>query len=314
MLLKDNDPRFRGLSLKLAGFVIASLVSASAVVLWFAVRQGYFEAKTPIYFISDSGVDLKTGMAVKFSGFKIGEVKALTLDARGRVKVDVLIEDRHMRWVKADSIGRVGRDGPIGDSFIDMGLGSTELKPVARNTQLEFIPAKSFDDLVRQVQAKIVPVIDEAQALLLRINDPQGDFTQTLVNLHKVSVGLSDTRAKVDTALDNLNNLTAKEVPATLADTRNLLQNASTSLKEVETRLPGLLQTADRTLGNLESASGTTRKLIEQAGPDAISLLRDTRDLARKGNETVDAITESWPLNKLMTPPPGRPARGDSQE
>lgn len=314
MLLQDSDPRFRGLPLRLGAFVLVSLLTAGAVLFLVAKRQGYFEAKTPIYFISDTGTGLKSGMAVKFSGFKIGEVLALKLDGRGRVRIDTLIEDRYMKWVKADSIGRVGRDGPIGDTFIDMGLGTPTFPNVAADTQLEFVPAKSYDELVREVQAKVVPVIDEAQALLRRINDPQGDLNQTLANLHKVSVGLSDTRASLDTVLDNVNHLTAKEVPETFSSLRKSLDRADHTLKDVETRLPGLLQSAERSLVNVEAASGGARKVVEQAGPDAVSLIRDGRDLARKGNETVDAVTGSWPLNKIMTPPAPRPERSDSQD
>lgn len=314
MLLQDSDPRFRGLPLRLGAFVLVSLLSAGAVLFLVAKRQGYFESKTPIYFISDTGTGLKNGMAVKFSGFKIGEVLALTLDERGRVKIDTLIEDRYMKWVKADSVGRVGRDGPIGDTFIDMGLGTASLPSVSGDTQLEFVPAKSFDDLVREVQARVVPVVDEAQALLRRINDPQGDLNQTLANLHKVSVGISDTRARLDMVLDNVNHLAVKEVPATFDKLHKTLDRADRSLKEVETRLPGLLQATERTLVNVEAASSSARKVVEQAGPDAVGLIRDGRDLARKGNETVDAVTGSWPLNKVMTPPTARPQRSDSQD
>jgi len=314
MLLQDSDPRFRGLPLRLGAFVLVSLLSAGAVLFLVAKRQGYFESKTPIYFISDTGTGLKNGMAVKFSGFKIGEVLTLTLDERGRVKIDTLIEDRYMKWVKADSVGRVGRDGPIGDTFIDMGLGSASLPSVSGDTQLEFVPAKSFDDLVREVQARVVPVVDEAQALLRRINDPQGDLNQTLANLHKVSVGISDTRARLDMVLDNVNHLAVKEVPGTFDKLHKTLDRADRSLKEVETRLPGLLQATERTLANVEAASGGARRVVEQAGPDAVGLIRDGRDLARKGNETVDAVTGSWPLNKVMTPPAARPQRSDSQD
>lgn len=314
MLFKDHDPRFRGLRLKLAAFVLLSMGSLVAVLVFFAHRQGYFEDKTPIFFISDSGTDLRVGMSLKFSGFKIGEVKALTLDERGRVRVDTLVEDRYMRWIKTDSIGRVGRDGPIGDTFIDLGLGSATLPPAARNTQLEFIPAKSFDDLVREVQGKIVPVINEAQALLLRINDPQGDFTRTLVNMRQVTEGLGETRQRVDAALDNLNRLSSQDVPATLASTRQVLERADHALREVDTRLPGLLQSAERSLGHLEALGGSTRKLVDQASPEAVGLIRDSRDLVRKGNDTVDAVTGSWPLNQLLPSPATRPVRADSQE
>ncbi|GAB3266938.1 MlaD family protein [Chitinimonas naiadis] len=312
-LLRDNDPRFRALPWKLAFFAVTALLSAAFVVAFFAWRQGYFEAKTPLSFISDNGNDLKVGMAVKFSGFKIGEVKDLKLDDRGRVRIGVMVEDRHLKWVKADSVGRVAKDGLIGDGYIDVGLGSMQLPPVGRDAELEFVPAKSLDEILREVRDRAMPVINEVESMIKRVNDPQGDLHQTLSNLRTVSAGLNDTRARLDAVLDNVNRLTAKDVPATLATTREALQRAESSLKQVEERLPGLLDKTDRTLGNLEAATDSSRKLIEQISPDTAALVHEGRNLAQKGNQTVDAVTGAWPLNKLITPPISSPPRSDSQ-
>ncbi|QDQ25240.1 MCE family protein [Chitinimonas arctica] len=312
-LLRDNDPRFRALPWKLALFGLTALASAALVLLFFAWRQGYFEAKTPLSFISDNGNGLKVGMAVKFSGFKIGEVTDLRLDDRGRVRIALLIEDRHLKWVKADSVGRVAKDGLIGDGYIDVGVGSFSLPPVGRDAELEFVPAKSMDEIMREVRDRAMPVINEVEGMIKRVNDPQGDLHQTLANLRTFSAGLNDTRARLDEALVSIDKLAGKEVPATLAVTRQALQRADQSLQQIETRLPGLLEKTDRTLGHLEASGAATHKLIEQIGPDAVGLVQEGRELSRKGNETVDAVTGAWPLNKLITPAPVQAPRSDSQ-
>lgn len=313
MLLRDNDLRFRGLPWKLAFFGVSALLSALLVIGYFAWRQGYFEAKTPISFISDNGNDLKVGMAVKFSGFKIGDVRELKLDDRGRVRIGVMIEDRHLKWIKADSVGRVAKDGLIGDGYIDVGLGSMNLPPVGRDAELEFVPAKSLDEVLREVRDRAMPVINEVESMIRRVNDPQGDLHQTLANLRTVSAGLNDTRAKLDGVLDNVNRLTANDVPATLRSTRDALQRADATLRQVEERMPALLDKTDRTLGNLEAASSSTRKLIDQVSPDAAALVQEGRSLAQKGNQTVDAVTGAWPLNRLIPTPDKSAPRSDSQ-
>ncbi|GLR14298.1 mce related protein [Chitinimonas prasina] len=316
MLLRDNDPRFRALPWKLALFGLAALISSAAILLFLAIKQGYFEAKTPISFISDSGNDLKLGMAVKFSGFKIGEVTDLSLDANGpvsRVRISVLVEDRHLRLIKPDSVGRIAKDGLIGDGYIDVGIGSATAPPVERDAELEFVPAKSLDEIMREVRDRAMPVINEVETMIQRVNDPQGDLHQTLKNLRTFSAGLNETRNNLDQVLISVNQLTGKEVPATLATTRQALERADASLQQIEQRMPGLLDKADRTLGHLEAAGNATNQLVKQIGPDAVGLVHEGRELSRKGNETIDAVTGAWPLNKLITPPTSQPPRSDSQ-
>jgi phospholipid/cholesterol/gamma-HCH transport system substrate-binding protein len=312
LLPRDPDPRFAALRWKLAAFVLMAVGTVIGMLLLIAYRQGFFEDKTPLYFISDSGTDLRVGMAVKFSGFKIGEVDRLVLDERGRVEVHVQVEDRYLRWIKPDSIGRVGRDGPIGDSFVDVSVGDPMLAPVKPNTRLEFIPARSFNEIVAEIRERALPVFNEVETLIKRFSDPQGDLNQTLANLRRLSQDVHATRAQVDALLQQLNHVAARDVPATLDETRRTLEAARHSLEVVEVRLPTLLDKTDRTLSEAEHAVRAARQTIEQAGPDAADLVREGRDLAQKGNETVDAVTGAWPLNRLMPGSAIMPPRSDS--
>ena len=85
----DIDPRFQRLGLKLGLFVGAGVLLCLAFRLAMAVRQGYFSPKTPVYFQAASGTDLSPGMAVKLSGFKIGEVSVVDLNQLARVDVEM---------------------------------------------------------------------------------------------------------------------------------------------------------------------------------------------------------------------------------
>ncbi|WP_374357424.1 MlaD family protein [Chitinimonas sp.] len=312
-IVLETDARFRALPLKLAAFGLTALAGALAVILLFAWRQGYFEPKTPLVFVSDSGTDLRLGMAVKFSGFTIGEVSSLVLDDKGRVRIGVQIENRYLRWIRPDSVGRVGKDGLIGDGYIDVGLGDLKRPQVQANAELEFIPARSMDDILREVHDRAMPVIREVEGEMRRLNDPQGDLNQTIANLRSFTAGLNDTRERLNSALDNVNRLSGKEVPAVLASTRQTLEHADAALQTVSGRLPGLLDKTDQTLGNLQQSSKYAHELLQQLGPDSVELVRDGRDLLRKGNDSVDAVNGSWPMNRLLAPTPAMPARSDSQ-
>jgi phospholipid/cholesterol/gamma-HCH transport system substrate-binding protein len=312
-LIREIDPRFRALPWKLAAFGMTALAGALAVILLFAWRQGYFEPKTPLVFVSDSGTDLKLGMAVKFSGFKIGEVTNLALDPKGRVRINVQVENRYLHWIRPDSVGRVGKDGFIGDGFIDVGLGDLKLPAIHANAELEFIPARSMDDILREVHDRAMPVIQQVEGEMRRLNDPHGDLNQAIANMRQFSAGLGETRDKLNTALDNANRLAGKDVPVVLDTTRRVLDHADKTLGLVSDKMPALLDKTDQTLGHLQATSKTANELLIQMGPDVIDLMHGGKELVRKGNDTADALSQSWPFNRIMTPPAVVPPRSDSQ-
>ena len=312
-VLGDNDPRFRALPWKVAAFVLAALVGAAASVVLFAWHQGYFEPKTPLTFVSDTGNDLRVGMAVKFSGFTIGEVKTLTLDDKGRVRIAVLIENRYMKWIRTDSIGKVGKDGLIGDAYIDVGIGDLRKPEVEPNTELEFVSSRSMDDVMREVRDRAMPVINELEQEVHFLSGPNSDLNRSMTNLREFTEGLKGTRERVDKVLDNLDKVTGKDVPATLETSRMALLRVDNVLKDVEGRLPTMMDHANTTLQHLEATSATVHKIVDQSGPDAVGLVREGHELARKGNVVVDGVERSWPLNKMISPAPTQAPSSDSQ-
>lgn len=312
-LLHETDIRFRALPWKLATFALTAALSAILTLLYVAYKQGYFEDKTPIYFISDSGNDLQVGMAVRFSGFKIGEVRDLSLDARGRVRILTQIESRHLKWLKPDSIGRVGKEGVIGNAYIDVGLGDPRRLAVKAGAELEFVPARSFDEVVREVRDRAVPVFEEVELLIKRVNDPEGDLQQTLANLRVLSSELQTTRRKLDQGLDQLQGLAAKDVPQTLGRVQRTLQEADTALQMVQAQLPSIMRKADQSLENLQNLSATANQTLDAAAPEAIGLIQDGRALVGKGVRTLDKADQLWPLNQLSNPSPRRAPPSDSQ-
>lgn len=179
-LLRDNDPRFRGLPVKVALFVLLGVGLVAGVLVMLARAQGYFEPKTPVAFEAPSGTDLRVGMPVKLSGFKIGQVSSIALNERARVDVTMRIEDRYMQWVKADSLVSIGRDGLIGDSHLDLQPGNPRLPQLAAGETLVFEVTPGLADIAADVRARTLPVIDGMNRLLADMNDPKGDLRAAL--------------------------------------------------------------------------------------------------------------------------------------
>src|SRR3990167_6257913 len=138
-LFTDKDPRFKRLATKVGTFVVIGIVACAALLFVLADRQGFFQPKTLLLAESPTGADLRPCMAVKLSGFKIGEVRSVSLNEHAHVDVLMRIEDRYLRWIKADSFVSVAREGLIGDSHLAITGGSAKLPPVREGDTLNFV-------------------------------------------------------------------------------------------------------------------------------------------------------------------------------
>jgi len=298
-----TDPRFRRLGLKLGLFIGLGLVLGLGLLLGMAIRQGYFSPKTPVLFVAESGTDLRAGMAVKLSGFKIGTVRRVELNETARVDVEMAIEDRYMKWVKTNSMATLAREGMIGDSFISLTRGNPDLPALTREDRLHFELGRGLADIAQDVRNRVVPVIDEMHALLKYANNPKGDVRQGFARLNQLAGELRETRRKVDSALEGIDQLSRTDAPATLATARSTLERVNASLQELEKAIPALQAEATQTLQALNQTAGTatrtaaeTERLLKDTAPNLVRVLNETEALMRDSRSAVKAARSRWPF------------------
>lgn len=304
------DNRFQHLGLKIGLFVGAGLVLAIGLVVAMAVRQGYFSPKTPVRFLADSGTDLVPGMAVKLSGFKIGEVSRVELNQAAKVDVEMRIEDRYLQWIKGDSVAMLAREGMIGDSFISISSGNPALPALVPEDRLRFVSGSSLGDIAMDVRNRVVPVIDELNAFLKYMNDPKGDIRTTFRELHVLTVQLQQTRKEVDAMLASVNQLAAKDTPETLAQARAAMARAESSLAELERAIPALSAQAQRSLAGLDQATAAATATASEAGklvatttPRLERTLGEAELLLRDSRSAINAARSRWPFRGPDLPP-----------
>lgn len=303
MVSAEIDPRFRRLNVKLGVFIGLALLLGIGLLLGLAVRQGYFSAKTPVFFEAASGSDLRVGMAVKLSGFKIGTVRRVELNQQAKVDVEMQIEDRYMQWIKSDSVATLAREGMIGDSFIALSSGNSFLPALSKEDRLRFVLGSSLGDIALDVRNRVVPVIDELHGFLRYANDPRGDVRGSFSELHKLTVELHGTRQKIDATLQQMNQLAGTDVPATLAQSRATLLRADASMKELEKAIPALSAEATRSLQSLSQASDKTgaaaaaaQKLLDDSAPRLNGALTETEALMKESRSAIGAARTRWPF------------------
>src|SRR5262245_34237296 len=291
----EQDPRFEGLERKtgLFLFLAAALVIGAFVAA--LVRQGVFTQTTPLHFFANTAQGISKGMPVQLYGFKIGAVDALGLETNGSVRVRLQVENEYLRLVNRDSIARLGKEGLIGVSVVEIVPGPAGSRAVAENDVLKFERAADFSTMAEDLSSQIRPILADLKSLTESINRPDGDIRQMLRNSRQASAelaaaarewgkfatnadqGMAGVLAKADRAVD--------KVDTTFAKATATVEKLDASLA----RMPELMLKLDRTLTNVETASA-----------DLPATMRDARAAARDGRAMIDGAKTTWPFNTMV--------------
>ncbi|UCH54146.1 MAG: MCE family protein [Pseudomonadota bacterium] len=233
-IMHDEDVRFRNLSRKIGWFVIVAVVGIALMFVGVGMRQELFTPKTTLYFISDSGTDIKKGMAVKLSGFRIGRVEALELTSDAEVKVTMSINRAYMKWVRRDSTARVAKESLLGDTIIEIPPGSDSAAVLKDNERIEFTREAGLGQVVDKLYAQVTPLIADIRSITAYLNNPHGDVKQSL---HKLNLAMSELNATL-ARLDRIMQAAEKDVPGTLRTARETIDNSKKVVDSVSRTWP----------------------------------------------------------------------------
>lgn len=317
-LLEDKDERFKNLFGKTAVFILFAALGIGLTFLWIEVKRGAFTAMSPIYFVADSGLDLNEGMPVKFSGFKIGKLKTMSLDERGHVQVGVSIESKYLDLIRQDAVVTLKKEGVIGDGVLEISKGAEEKPALVPGSTVGFQRASGLEQAVIDVKNRITPILDDISQLL---HDPQGDVRQTLSNLREFSADLRKTIEKLDHVLGSVDQNLNQEVVPLMRSLRTTAANAETIAGRLDKQLPELLEKADSSMESMRVTSESIRDAVKQSAPQLPEIVGEANDALGKTSRlvddtqsVVDSLSSSWPFKGSVPEPETGPVRMDSHD
>jgi phospholipid/cholesterol/gamma-HCH transport system substrate-binding protein len=310
-LFDDKDERFKNLFGKAAVFVLLALLGIGLAFVFAGIKKGAFTAKSPVYFVADSGQDLSEGMPVKFSGFKIGKLNSLALDDQGRVQVEVGIESKYLKLIRQDAVMTLKKEGVIGDGILEISRGTDDKPALASGGTVRFVRASGLEQAVIEVKNRIMPILDDLHQTL---HDPDGDVRQTLKNLRELSTEMRGTRERLDRVLGSLDTNLNDQVAPLLLSLRKSAANAETLSGKLDYELPVLLKKADNSMESLRAASETINHAVQRSAPQLPVMMDETRKLIGDTQQAVDSLSTHWPLNSNVPRPDNGPVRMDSHD
>ncbi len=299
-LLADKDERFKGLLVKTSIFVLLAVIGLSLNLLFSGIKKGFFTPKSVIFFIASTGQDIKVGMPVKLSGFKIGTVSKLELDSKAEAQVEMMIENRYLTLLKEDALVRLNKEGLIGDSTLEVNRGSETTRPLMAGATIKFERSGGLDQIADDLRDRLYPALEEINKLLKDVNDPKGDVRQTLVNLRQFAAEIRGTPARINHLLGQIDESVVNDVRPMLHSMKQSAVTTEATIEKFNQQVPGMIKKVDASLDNLHHTSETLKSTVDSLAPNLTGILGETRGLMSDTRNIMDAASTSWPLKNIM--------------
>ena len=300
----------KNLQFRVGMLIGLAVVLGAGFLVYTLYARGAFEDTQRVTLITDNAEGVSVGMDLTFSGFPIGRVQRVSLDAQGRARVVIDVPRKDGRWLRQSSVFTLEK-GLFGGATIrahtgnlsDAPLPDDAERPVLRGDTNEEIPklvasTRSILDNIDQLTASggnLQASIASARAVADRAAGKQGALGALLGNeqdVRKLVAVLDDTNR----LLVGLNGLVAKTDQRIFApggvmeSTERAVSQANTMLGEVRETL----KRADGILADAEQISGNAKAATKDLG----ELRAEVDANLRKISALIDEINRKWPFER----------------
>ncbi len=326
-MILEEDPRFKNLERKIGIFIVTAVVSIAVALTLFGIQKGFFIKKYNLSFTVDRGTGFSKGMPVKLSGFRIGKVTSIALNDQARIDINIEIDKKYKSWIRSDSTTRLIKEGLVGDTIVEISIGSPNRPELQENDKITYVKTKALDEIADEIAEKVKPVLSEVRDIISYINDPQGDLKKTIYNLEQLTRNLEETRRHTNSLILTTNRTVERvgnKASLTLdttnqkinsLDLQTTMTKTNSVLDQIDKKLPALLAKTDATIENIRIVSDESRKVSQKTLPRIPGLVTKMEEVILSSDRLINSIQNTWLLRDDAIPQQnGVFIRGDSHE
>lgn len=247
-------------------------------------RAGNWQAPSVrLQFRTLDAAGLQTGMAVRISGFAVGQVRRILLQPDAQVLVELELRDPYRSMVGRRSRAELAQVGLLGDSYIAITPDPAAVgqPPIGDGETIVFSSRPDLEDLLAEVASSRIPL---QRAISSGLSLAETRLPRSLDQLDQT---LAASR-RLATRLESDAQRSSSELNRTLAATRQLAQR-------LEGRADGTAADLSALIRRLESTETQTRPLLLQT-------LRELTTMAATTNRLVKTLNESWLFELIDRP------------
>lgn len=294
-------------NLRVGIFLVGTIALLVGTIFLLGRSQGIFVRKVTLHTWFTNIGGLAIGAPVRLGGLDVGLVKEVhfaTTPQERRIQVDLGIERQYLSRIRVDSIAKLGSKGLLGDSLIDITVGSATAAEVAPDATIPSEESQSIDQIAGELRTAIAAIRGlsdrfnaVASAELARDVGRIAKSTAAVVEEVERGQGLLHTViydramgakaelliANASRAVQRVDQLLEREGAPAIADVRSVARDLAAVAAELRTGdglLHGLVydREAKQLVANLTSLSQTLKRVGDdvEAGHGTLgALLKD---------------------------------------
>lgn len=281
----QTDGAARG---KSRAFVFGALFLFVALLLAVLIKQNYFSQTTTLYFFTPNALGMNVGMAVKFVGFKVGQIERISMEPQAQVKVALSLNNEYIHLINRDAKARLIKEGLIGESVVEIVPSDSKARQVAQNDVLAFERGRDFAELAESLVGQVQPILADVKKITAAVSDADQDIRESIRNANQVSAELVKTSRQLNLLINNGNQ--------TLSDVHH-------SVGVVDAALPRMVSDVEVSLNNLQATTADIRKMTAPPSGQVPRLLNNSNVLIRDSRDIVGAAKRAWPVSAILPAP-----------
>jgi phospholipid/cholesterol/gamma-HCH transport system substrate-binding protein len=280
----------RARHLAVGAFVLVLVLCGGLFAIWVAKFSGRVEFMPYYTRFGGSVSQLRIDSTVLFGGIPVGRVTDVRIDPRNSelARVDFVV--REGTPIRTDSHATVEIQSIAGGVGLQISRGSVNAKILPPGSEVEGV-SSAIEQLVNQAPNLMNKLTEIANSLNGMLNEKnRAALTDTLNNLHDLSVSLKSHEAQIDSLFDNGNTAVANFSDASaslknLADQLNKSAGAVTgdarkAVQNFDQMSQAFKQTANQLNGLITDNREPIKQFTGSALYEATDLIAQLRELA----------------------------------
>lgn len=297
-------------------FIVIGIAFLIGAVLTIGNLRSTFQKKMTVWTMFDDVNGLQPGNNIWFSGVKIGTVKKMELYGRSQVKVTLNISLDAQKYIRKNSMAKIGTDGLIGNKIIVIYGGTSDSPEVEEGDRLLNENMLSTDDILETVQQNNLNILKLTQKLA----DGEGTLGK-LINSDSVYRSIASTARSIELAsadarllISSLNNFTNDmnhfsdklNQKGTLVDKVLNDTVTYTSVRRSVRQLERTMDTISVMVSQLKKASENPKSPVgvllydEETGKDVKETIRNLENSSATLEEDLEALKHSFLLRRYF--------------
>lgn len=235
--------------LRIGIFTIAGIVLLVAGIFFIGSKKNLFSDTFSVYGIFKNTGGLQVGNNVRFGGVDVGTVKTITVLSDTVIRVDLIVQTKMQKFVKADAVAAVGSDGLMGDKLLEIAPGSAGAAPLKDGEKIRTAEPMDYGAVIARfsnVAANAETITASLADMSLQIKSGNGSISR-LIYRDDLARGLEGTMKNAET------------ITASMKGIAQHVQSGKGSIGEL-VYTDNLARSLDKTVGSANEVLGTVNQ------------------------------------------------------